>query len=116
MLEIGPTGYMTGCWPNARAGTEFLDTVPRSASCGLAAASQSGPYPAARRDAMHRLPGEGRRMPGTTIPIMFPRTLRTCQASCVVLFLPDLLAEVRASYPEVEDSGGRWVDAESLDA
>jgi hypothetical protein len=59
---------------------------------------------------------QGRRMPGTTIPIVSPAHLRTCQASSVVLFLPDLLAEVRGSYPEVEASGGRWVDAESLDA
>ena len=29
----------------------------------------------------------------------------------VLLFVPDLLAEVRASYPQVEAAGGRWVPA-----
>jgi hypothetical protein len=32
----------------------------------------------------------------------------------VLLFVPDLLAEVRAAFPEVETAGGRWVDVESL--
>jgi len=33
-----------------------------------------------------------------------------------LLFLPDLLPEVRAAFPEVEDSGGQWVNAEALRA
>ena len=32
----------------------------------------------------------------------------------VLFFVPDLLAEVREAYPEVETAGGRWVDAETL--
>ena len=32
----------------------------------------------------------------------------------VLLFVPDLLAEVRDAYPGVETAGGRWVDAETL--
>jgi hypothetical protein len=31
-----------------------------------------------------------------------------------VLFLPDLLTEVRAAYPEIEDVGGRWLNADTL--
>jgi len=31
-----------------------------------------------------------------------------------VLFLSDLLPEVRQSYPEIEAAGGRWVDADTL--
>ena len=30
----------------------------------------------------------------------------------VALFVSDLMAEVRASYPEIEAPGGRWVDAD----
>ena len=34
--------------------------------------------------------------------------------AAVLLFVPDLLAEVRSAYPEVEQAGGWWVDAETL--
>jgi hypothetical protein len=33
-----------------------------------------------------------------------------------LLLLSDLLAEVRAAFPEVEEAGGRWVDAETIGA
>ena len=32
----------------------------------------------------------------------------------VALFVPDLMAEARAAYPEIEAGGGRWVDADAL--
>jgi hypothetical protein len=57
---------------------------------------------------------QGRRMPGTNIPIISPARLAEGPPAAMVLFLPDLLAEVRASYPEVEAAGGRWVDEETL--
>jgi C-methyltransferase C-terminal domain/Putative zinc binding domain/Methyltransferase domain len=56
----------------------------------------------------------GLRMPGTDIPIVGPATLATCSPCDVLLFVPDLLDEVRMAFPEVEASGGRWVDAEAL--
>jgi len=34
----------------------------------------------------------------------------------VALFLPDLLPELRATLPEVEAAGARWVDVEALGA
>ena len=34
--------------------------------------------------------------------------------SSILLFVPDLLTEVRSAYPEVERAGGWWVDAETL--
>jgi hypothetical protein len=34
----------------------------------------------------------------------------------VLVFVTDLLGEVRAAYPEVEAAGGRWVDADTLRA
>jgi SAM-dependent methyltransferase len=54
----------------------------------------------------------GLRMPGTDIPVISPDELGRRRPDSVLLFLPDLLAEVRAAYPEVEDAGGRWVAAE----
>lgn len=57
---------------------------------------------------------QGLRMPGTDIPIVGPGWLSTYRPDAVLLFLPDLLAEVRVAIPEVEASGGRWVDAEAL--
>jgi C-methyltransferase C-terminal domain len=58
----------------------------------------------------------GLRMPGTDIPIVSPAKLAMHPPHAVLLFVPDLLTEVRRAYPEVEDSGGRWVDAEGLRA
>jgi hypothetical protein len=58
---------------------------------------------------------QGLRMPGTDIPIVDPAQLMAYQPAAVLLFVLDLLSEVRAAYPGVEASGGRWVDAESLE-
>jgi C-methyltransferase C-terminal domain/Putative zinc binding domain len=57
---------------------------------------------------------QGLRMPGTDIPIISPSQLVEQLPDAVLLFLPDLLPEVRAALPDVEASGGRWVDAEAL--
>jgi hypothetical protein len=38
----------------------------------------------------------------------------TRHPDAVLLFVPDLLAEVRAAFPEVEAAGARWVDVEAL--
>jgi hypothetical protein len=56
----------------------------------------------------------GLRMPGTNIPIVSPDMLLRRGPHDVLLFVPDLLTEVRMTYPEVEASGGRWVNAEAL--
>jgi hypothetical protein len=56
----------------------------------------------------------GLRMPGTDIGVVGPEVLGAFPRASVVLFVPDLLPEVRAAYPEVEAAGGRWVDAEAL--
>ncbi len=57
---------------------------------------------------------QGLRMPGTDIPVGDPTELTKRRPSSVLLFVPDLLEEVRASFPEVESSGGRWVNADTL--
>ncbi len=58
----------------------------------------------------------GLRMPGTDVPIVSPAELTMHPPHLVLLFVPDLLAEVRRAFPEVEESGCRWVDAEALRA
>ncbi|MGH3226870.1 MAG: class I SAM-dependent methyltransferase [Streptosporangiaceae bacterium] len=57
---------------------------------------------------------QGLRMPGTDIPVADPAQLAAGTPGSVLLFVPDLLAEVRTAYPQVEAAGGRWVDAETL--
>ncbi|MBB5905999.1 class I SAM-dependent methyltransferase [Actinoalloteichus hymeniacidonis] len=59
-------------------------------------------------------PKQGRRLPGAGIPIVGPEALRTLQPDLVLLFVPDLLTEVRAAYPEVEEAGGHWVRADRI--
>jgi hypothetical protein len=53
-------------------------------------------------------------MPGTGIPVADPTQLAAGRPDAVLLFVPDLLAEVREAFPEVEAGGGRWVNVETL--
>jgi hypothetical protein len=57
----------------------------------------------------------GRRMPGTDIPIVSPADMVAAHPEQVLLLLPDLMPEVRAAWPEVEASGGVWVDIATLE-
>jgi hypothetical protein len=57
---------------------------------------------------------QGLRMPGSGIPVADPAQLAVRRPDAVVLFVPDLLDEVRNAFPQVEAAGGRWVDAEKL--
>ena len=59
---------------------------------------------------------QGQRMPGTDIPIVAPSHLVEDSPDSVMLFLPDLLDEVRTAWPEVESRGGHWIDADSLES
>jgi hypothetical protein len=56
----------------------------------------------------------GLRMPGTAIPVISPEELVASGPDAVLLFLPDLMAEVRAALPAVEAGGGRWVDVDDV--
>ena len=51
----------------------------------------------------------GRAMPVSRIPIVSPAALLAARPDRVLLFVADLLPEVRRAMPEVEASGGRWV-------
>jgi hypothetical protein len=57
---------------------------------------------------------QGLRMPGTDIRVVPPEQLAARQPDTVLLFLADLLDEVRATYTGVEAAGGRWVSADAL--
>jgi len=57
---------------------------------------------------------QGLRLPGTDIPIVGPAHLAASTPASVLLFLADLLPEVRAAFPEVERAGGRWLEVEEL--
>jgi SAM-dependent methyltransferase len=56
----------------------------------------------------------GLRMPGTNIPVISPDKLTAREPDSVVLFVPDLLPEVRKAYPTIEANGGEWIDADTL--
>ena len=58
----------------------------------------------------------GLRMPGTAIPVISPAQFTARRPDEVALFVPDLMAEVRAAYPEIEAGGGHWVNADALGA
>ncbi|MFG1798113.1 class I SAM-dependent methyltransferase [Nocardia sp. NPDC049149] len=49
---------------------------------------------------------QGRRMPGTDVPIIAPDELLTARPDLVLLTLPDLLPELRTRYPELD---GCWI-------
>ena len=51
----------------------------------------------------------GRTMPGNRIPIVSPSDLVELRPERVLLFVPDLLPEVRKALPAIEGNGGRWV-------
>jgi hypothetical protein len=56
---------------------------------------------------------QGRRMPGTDIPIVSPAELAARRPHRVLLFLPELIDEIRDALPDVELAGGRWVVLDS---
>jgi hypothetical protein len=57
---------------------------------------------------------QGRRMPGTDIPVISPAELLGFRPDAVVVFLSDLVNELRAALPEFEAGGGRWVTMDQV--
>jgi C-methyltransferase C-terminal domain/Putative zinc binding domain len=57
---------------------------------------------------------QGRRMPGTDIPVISPQAMVAARPQSVLLLLPDLMSEVRRSIPQIEAAGGTWVDVDTL--
>lgn len=91
---------------------------------GYSAASRAVPLLAGAGIGPELLPGiadgspakQGRRTPGTAIPITGPAELVAARPDAVLLFVDDLLPEVRRSLPEVEASGGRWLLTDAIPA
>jgi hypothetical protein len=52
---------------------------------------------------------QGRRLPGSGIPVIAPAELVAARPDAVLLFVPDLLAEVRRGLPQIESWGGCWI-------
>jgi C-methyltransferase C-terminal domain len=50
---------------------------------------------------------QGRRMPATDIPVIAPAEVAAARPDAVVLFLSNLLPEMRVMLPEVEAAGAR---------
>jgi hypothetical protein len=53
----------------------------------------------------------GRRMPGTDVPVIPPEELVAAEPDVVLVFVSDLMDEVRRALPQIEAAGGTWVDA-----
>jgi hypothetical protein len=84
---------------------------------GYAAASRAVPLLNRARIGPDLLPAvadgspakQGRRFPGVPVPIVAPDEIVARRPDEVVLFVTDLLGEMRSRMPEVEAAGGRWV-------
>lgn len=57
---------------------------------------------------------QGKRTPGSGIPILAPADLITAKPDPVPLFLGDMLPEMRRAMPDVQANGGRRVIADEL--
>jgi C-methyltransferase-like protein/putative zinc binding protein len=57
---------------------------------------------------------QGRLIPGVGLPVVGPDELVAAHPDEVLLFLPDLMDEVRSALPEVERSGACWRSVETL--
>jgi hypothetical protein len=57
---------------------------------------------------------QGSRIPGSDIPVIGPGDLVAAAPDSVLLFVPDLLDEVRKAMPGIEAAGGRWVGADEV--
>ncbi|WP_457013063.1 hypothetical protein [Geodermatophilus sp. SYSU D01186] len=53
-------------------------------------------------------------IPSVEIPVICPDELLAARPDQVLLFLPDLLDEVRRSLPDVERNGGGWLPIDTL--
>jgi len=95
----------------AAAGRTVLGYAAASSAVPLLTAAGIGPdLLAAVADAS---PAKwGRALPGSRIPVIEPAELVRRGPAEVLLFVPDMLGEVRAQLPEIEASGGRWLTAE----
>jgi hypothetical protein len=91
-------------WVGAQAGGAWLYGAGSRGVAVLAAADLPPGAIAGIADAAPAK--QGRRMPGTDIPITAPEALLAADPAQVLLMLPDLLGELRDAWPALAD---RWV-------
>ena len=91
-------------WVGRQAGGAWLYGAGSRAVAVLAAAGLADGAVTAIVDGA--VAKHGRRMPGTSIPIVAPAALLVEEPAEVLLMLPDLLDELRDAWPAF---GGRWV-------
>ncbi|MFI6222810.1 class I SAM-dependent methyltransferase [Nocardia salmonicida] len=78
-----------------------------AASRAVALLSMAGAHRGLLAGVADASPGkQGRRMPGTDVPIISPAALVAAEPDLVLLTLPDLFAEVSAGLPTLD---GRWM-------
>ncbi len=101
-----PRDCTTGWSPSGPPGGRCWDTAPphERSRCLRRAGVDRTLLPAVADASPAK---QGLRMPGTDIPVVSPAQLAARRPDAVLLFLTDLLAEVRAAYPEIEAAGGR---------
>ncbi|GAA1270699.1 transferase [Planotetraspora silvatica] len=108
---VGRSAGALADWLHERAGTGETVLGYGAASRSVALLCQAGvdqkllPAIADASEAK-----QGRRMPGSAIPVISPVELMAARPDVVLLFLPDLLEEVRSRLPGV----GTWVSVEDL--
>ena len=108
-----PRGFATGSSPSEPQGKKCAGLRCRIA-CGRALCRAGVDRRLLPAIVDTSAPSMGSACRGRTFPSSSPATLATHPPHVVLLFVPDLLTEVRRAFPEVEESGGRWVDAEAL--
>lgn len=121
-------GVVTALGDAVRAGasrlTEWLLAQQRAGHrvFGYSAASRSVPLlhiAGVRRELLAAVADasaakQGSRIPGSDIPVIGPQDLLDAKPDSVLLFVPDLMKEVRAAMPGIEAAGGRWVGADEI--
>ena len=98
----------------ASRGKTVLGYGAASRAVALLCPAGRGSRPAARRGGRVACQAAACGCRGPTIPVISPAELTARHPDAVLLFVPDLMAEVRAAYPEIEAAGARWVDVEAL--
>ncbi|MCA2207192.1 class I SAM-dependent methyltransferase [Nocardia rosealba] len=93
-------------WLEDRAAQGLRTFAYGAASRAVALLAMAGAHRELLAGVADASPGkQGRRMPGTDVPIISPADLVAAEPDAVLLTLPDLLREVRTSLPQLD---GRW--------
>ena len=125
LVGVRDTARVSALQDHVRSGAEALVDTLRQARdrgeivLGYGAASRAVPLLALAGIGVDLLPAvadaspakHDARMPGTDIPVISPDELKRRRPDTVLLFVPDLLDELRRSLPEIETAGGKWMPA-----